>query len=523
MYWRAIRNNLFIIIALAIAMAGACLICVDMAFAEEDEVQAAEDEKIVLEVYEDDVLKESFTRAQLEAIWQSEGGECYDYSAINTNPSFEPVYGGGGPTVEGILHVAGIDLENINDRQTIEVKGADNAGMKFLKSQIFSKRYYFPNGSVEAKREGQAPLPSSWDAKEPVPAIVTIEAEDENEKGRLVFGQISPNEQTRPASINQVVPTINPNPGKIVVHTEDAESLNAIQTTDYGENGAALKGDSITFDRSVNPEPSGFTDRYTIYFTTDGTEPDPASPTSQIYNYNNVNFGESDEKINKPIVPDEGDITIRTKVVRYGKVDSAVTEFSFYGVDAPVTVAGLKTAVASYQALKLNWSAVNDVNGYEVSRYVNNTIGYKTIKTIDSESVLTFTNTGLLTGTAYYYKVRAYKIIDGKTFYGGWSAIGKGIPYLGKTAIAKITAKKKALTLTWTKVAGASGYQIYRSTKKTGSYKLVKTIGKQGIVSWKNSKLKKKKTYWYKVRAYRVVSGKKVYGSFSTVKYKKTK
>ena len=46
---------------------------------------------------------------------------------------------------------------------------------------------------------------------------------------------------------------------------------------------------------------------------------------------------------------------------------------------------------------------------------------------------------------------------------------------------------------------------------------------KAGKVIYVNKKLKKGKTYYYKVRAYKVVSGKKVYGKFSTIKKIKIK
>ena len=81
----------------------------------------------------------------------------------------------------------------------------------------------------------------------------------------------------------------------------------------------------------------------------------------------------------------------------------------------------------------------------------------------------------------------------------------------------------KTAKITWEKVSGASGYEIYSATSKNGKYKKVMTIKKGGTVSYKNTKLKKGKTYYYKVRAYRTVNGKKVYGAYSSVKSVKIK
>ena len=64
----------------------------------------------------------------------------------------------------------------------------------------------------------------------------------------------------------------------------------------------------------------------------------------------------------------------------------------------------------------------------------------------------------------------------------------------------------------------ADGYQVYRATKKNGKYKLVKVVKGNKKVSYTNTKLKKNKKYYYKVRAYRTVKGKKVYGAFSSKK-----
>lgn len=86
----------------------------------------------------------------------------------------------------------------------------------------------------------------------------------------------------------------------------------------------------------------------------------------------------------------------------------------------------------------------------------------------------------------------------------------------------KKTGVKKA-KLIWKKVKAASGYEIYMSTKKSSGYKKIKTIKKAKTVTFTKSGLKKKKTYYFKVRTYRTVNGVIYYGSYSNEKQVKIK
>ena len=54
--------------------------------------------------------------------------------------------------------------------------------------------------------------------------------------------------------------------------------------------------------------------------------------------------------------------------------------------------------------------------------------------------------------------------------------------------------------------------------RKTENISLLKVVKGNKKVSYTNTKLKKNKKYYYKVRAYRTVKGKKVYGAFSSKK-----
>ena len=104
--------------------------------------------------------------------------------------------------------------------------------------------------------------------------------------------------------------------------------------------------------------------------------------------------------------------------------------------------------------------------------------------------------------------------------YYGFTKDGSFRP--GKTSI-KLKKGKRKIKITWNAVKGSRGYVIYRSTSKNGNFKKIKVINGPVSRSWKNTRLKSKKKYYYKVRAYSVVNGKNVYGSYSAVKGIKTK
>lgn len=100
-----------------------------------------------------------------------------------------------------------------------------------------------------------------------------------------------------------------------------------------------------------------------------------------------------------------------------------------------------------------------------------------------------------------------------------------GGPQAVQAATAKLTAPKTVKTaissgnsikITWSKVTGANGYQIYRATSSKGTYQLVNTAS-AGKYSYTNTKLTPGKTYYYKVRAYKTSGKSKLYGAYSKV------
>ena len=90
------------------------------------------------------------------------------------------------------------------------------------------------------------------------------------------------------------------------------------------------------------------------------------------------------------------------------------------------------------------------------------------------------------------------------------------------TLVPKMTAKgKRGLTLTWNKVKGADGYDVFFSRcdhdgKKT-VVKKAATLKGNGSLSWAKTGLKANTAYKARVRAYVMQKGKKVYVKSSAV------
>ena len=161
-------------------------------------------------------------------------------------------------------------------------------------------------------------------------------------------------------------------------------------------------------------------------------------------------------------------------------------------------------------SMKLSWSMSGAATGYEVYTSANKLVGKTRSKS--------FTPTGLLKGKTYKYKVRAYVISDGKITHSGFTSVltATTLPAIPKVTVT--TVKAKQAVISWKRVSRASGYVIYRSTSKKGTYSKVKTITSGSTVSYTNTKLTSNKKYYYKVRAYKTLNGKNVYSSYSAAK-----
>lgn len=176
--------------------------------------------------------------------------------------------------------------------------------------------------------------------------------------------------------------------------------------------------------------------------------------------------------------------------------------------------ADLQTKAINYKTVQISWSSVDNADGYMVYRRTAD-CGWKKIASRVTD--ISYKDQKAVTGTTYYYTVKAYSYAWGEMTVSSYDKDGvAGKARLGKVKIATANSESySTIRVTWNKVSGANGYKVYRSTSKDGKYAAIGSTAKNSAVTFLDKKAVTGKTYYYKVRAYRNVSGKKVYGSYS--------
>lgn len=174
----------------------------------------------------------------------------------------------------------------------------------------------------------------------------------------------------------------------------------------------------------------------------------------------------------------------------------------------------IKGKATSDKVIKISWEPIAGAQGYAIYNAKNDLVGRTTKTSFKHKKLKALKN--------YKYKVRPYVVSDGTTYYGKFSKT------ITVRTLAKAPTKVKAkagdnqITISWKKVKGVSGYVVYRSTKKSGKYKKVATLKKASKTKYTNKKLKSGKRYYYKVRSYKTIKGKKIYSKYTSPKSAKT-
>ena len=238
----------------------------------------------------------------------------------------------------------------------------------------------------------------------------------------------------------------------------------------------------------------------------------------RVYNYGDIRFYERRDDMKKQITA-----FLTAAVLSFGAVPAAETVlpdsvqtgiFASAADNAPAKVKGVKASSVTQTTALLSWNSVSKAKGYRIYVYDAKAKKYTKVTTVKSTAV-SYKLIGLTPDTEYKYKVRAYKKVNDKTV---WGTASEAAAFTTKTyapaQVKNVKASAKSaskIKLSWGKVTNAKGYRIYKYNDSTKKFEKVTTVG-SGTTSYTVTGLSKGKSYKFKVRAYRKVSGVTYWG-----------
>ncbi len=170
----------------------------------------------------------------------------------------------------------------------------------------------------------------------------------------------------------------------------------------------------------------------------------------------------------------------------------------------------------SYTTITLKWKKFSDADGYIIYRKTSKNASWKKIKTTTASS---FTNKSLKLNKKYWYRIKAYDKKGSRKVYSPYSSTKYMSPKLQLPTLSAASATTSSIKLSVKKPKGATGVMIYRKTSSNGSWKKIKTTT---LTSYTNTSLSANKTYYYRAKAYKKISGKYYYSAYTKQIKKKT-
>lgn len=203
---------------------------------------------------------------------------------------------------------------------------------------------------------------------------------------------------------------------------------------------------------------------------------------------------------------------VRVVPVSASGEESSSTKTLYDAKTLPDKITGFKQKSWYYfiNQLYVEWDQLDAVDGYEV--VITNGKGKRLKAPKLSGYSSSFGISKVSNRQIYTLKLRAYTVLNGKKYYSSYSTLR----CFTQPQIKSCVVKGKKLKISWPKVSGATGYDVYVSTSKRRGYRKIKSVGKRTssvtISKFRGKRFNKRKTYYAYVVTKKKV-GKKTYNS----------
>lgn len=186
-------------------------------------------------------------------------------------------------------------------------------------------------------------------------------------------------------------------------------------------------------------------------------------------------------------------------------------------VTAPAVTTSFTSSNRSTNSLTLNWKAVSGATGYYIYKKSYTTGEIYMRKEIENGATVSYKDEELLSGESQYYRIAAYKEINGKKVVGDYKELTTYTIPMPANNLKVMNKTDKGVRLVWDEVSGAVGYKVERKLSSNSSYSVIATIKGSSNNIYVDRNLTSGAGYTYRIRAYKTINGATVYSQYKSV------
>ena len=177
-------------------------------------------------------------------------------------------------------------------------------------------------------------------------------------------------------------------------------------------------------------------------------------------------------------------------------------------------VASFKGSAVSASAVKLDWSKNDKATGYVIEQYKGGK--WTAIATTKNNTTLTFTVKGLADDTAYSFRIKSYRTVNGVTDFSEYTSV-KAKTLLGNVKTFTATATgTTAIKLDWSKNNKATAYVIeqYRG----GKWTVLATTKNNTTLTFTVKGLAEGTAYSFRIKSFRKTGSTTDFSEYTAIK-----
>lgn len=180
---------------------------------------------------------------------------------------------------------------------------------------------------------------------------------------------------------------------------------------------------------------------------------------------------------------------------------------------------GIDIVSASREQIELRWKKVACADGYIIYKSVDGGQTYQVLgETLNSQKLL-YKDVDIQFNASYQYKICAYQTeADGSRTFGLDSDVVKQATPLATVVLNGVVNQSyNTLQVQWSPVAGAVGYQIFRSGAQDGTYEHIAELEDGNASAYNDATCSCGIPYYYYIKAVQSIDSQKIYGDASGI------